>query len=63
MIDDSLRTVTVVKRRDEARNIVSFELADPDGADLPAFSTGSHIDVTIPGGFVRQYSLCNSSSE
>jgi vanillate O-demethylase ferredoxin subunit len=63
MTDDSLRPVIVVKRSDEAHNMVSFELADPDGADLPAFSAGSHIDVTIPGGLVRQYSLCNSSSE
>jgi len=43
--------------------MVSFELVDPNGAELPAFSAGSHIDVTIPGGLVRQYSLCNSTSE
>jgi len=27
----------------------------------PAFSAGAHVDLTIPGGWVRQYSLCNSS--
>lgn len=63
MIDDTLRPVIVAKKTNEAHNMASFELTDPDGADLPAFSAGSHIDVTIPGGLVRQYSLCNSSSE
>ncbi|MGZ5889499.1 MAG: PDR/VanB family oxidoreductase [Hyphomicrobium sp.] len=63
MTEDALRPVIVAKKTDEAHNIVSFELVDPNGAELPAFSAGSHVDVTIPGGFVRQYSLCNSSSE
>ena len=34
-----------------------------DGAALPAFSAGSHIDVQVPGGITRQYSLCNDSTE
>src|SRR5208282_2800939 len=63
MIDDTLRPLIVAKKTDEAYNMVSFELVDPNGAELPAFSAGSHIDVTIPGGLVRQYSLCNSTSE
>jgi len=63
MIDDTLRPLIVAKKTDEAHNMVSFELVDPNGAELPAFSAGSHIDVTIPGGLVRQYSLCNSTSD
>ena len=63
MTEDALRPVIVAKKTEEAHNIVSFELVDPNGAELPAFSAGSHVDVTIPGGFVRQHSLCNSSSE
>ncbi len=63
MTDDALRPVIVAKKTDEAHNIVAFELVDPNGAELPAFSAGSHIDVTIPGDLVRQYSLCNSSTE
>ena len=30
---------------------------------LPAFSAGSHIDVQLPNGLTRQYSLCNDPSE
>ncbi|MEO7128774.1 MAG: PDR/VanB family oxidoreductase [Rhodoferax sp.] len=53
----------VVKKTREADDIVSFELARADGAPLPAFSAGSHIDVQVPGGLTRQYSLCNASVE
>jgi vanillate monooxygenase ferredoxin subunit len=61
--DDTVRPVIVAKKTDEAHNIVSFELVDPNGAELPAFSAGSHLDVTGPTGIMRQYSLCNSASE
>ena len=49
--------------RDETLAIKSFELVDPDGLDLPGFTAGSHVDVTLPDGQVRQYSLCNSPAE
>jgi vanillate O-demethylase ferredoxin subunit len=55
--------VKVVRRKQEAQDIASFELARPDGAPLPAFSAGSHIDVQVPGGLTRQYSLCNDAAE
>ena len=47
----------------EAEGINTFELVDPDGSDLPAFAAGAHIDVHVPGGFLRQYSLCNDPRE
>jgi vanillate O-demethylase ferredoxin subunit len=53
----------VLRRTDEAQDIAGFELADPGGAPLPPFSAGSHIDVHVPGGPVRQYSLCNDAEE
>ncbi|WP_249672644.1 PDR/VanB family oxidoreductase [Pseudomonas abieticivorans] len=55
--------VTVLARNDEALDICSLELAAVDGAPLPAFSAGAHIDVHLPGGLVRQYSLCNHPGE
>jgi vanillate O-demethylase ferredoxin subunit len=55
--------VQVVRKTVEAEGIAGFELARPDGAPLPAFSAGSHIDVQLPGGLTRQYSLCNDSLE
>ena len=53
--------VKVVRKAREAEGIASFELARADGAALPPFSAGSHIDVQVPGGLTRQYSLCNDS--
>lgn len=47
----------------EAVDIDCLELVDARGAQLPAFSAGSHIDVHLPGGLIRQYSLCNKATE
>ena len=56
-------TVRVTARTAEALDICSFELVEAQGHGMPAFSAGSHVDVTINGGFTRQYSLCNDPSE
>ena len=48
---------------DAAKGIRSFELIHPDGADLPPFSAGAHIQVRVPCGLLRKYSLCNDPSE
>ena len=55
--------VKVLRKTQEARDIASFELVKPDGSALPGFSAGSHIDVQVPGGLTRQYSLCNDAAE
>ena len=55
--------VVVVSRNNEAQGICTYELASADGSALPAFSAGSHIDVHLPGGLIRQYSLCNHPDE
>ena len=55
--------VRVARRVEEADGICSFELV-PQGVDeLPAFTAGSHIDVHVAPGLVRQYSLSNDPSE
>ena len=55
--------VRVARKTTEAEGICSFELVAADGRPLPAFSAGSHIDVHVPAGLVRQYSLCNDPGE
>jgi tetrachlorobenzoquinone reductase len=47
----------------EAEGILSYELRDPSGAALPAFTAGSHIDLNLPTGLVRSYSLVNPQDE
>jgi vanillate O-demethylase ferredoxin subunit len=55
--------VRVARKADEAVDICSFELMSADDAPLPAFSAGSHVDVHLPNGLTRQYSLCNDPAE
>ena len=55
--------VVVVAKATEAEDICSLTLAAVDGSALPAFAAGAHVDVHLPGGLVRQYSLCNDPAE
>lgn len=55
--------VRVARKAQEALDIVTLELVAIDGHTLPAFSAGSHVDVQLPGGITRQYSLCNDPKE
>jgi len=55
--------VQVAARHNEALDICSYELIRVDGQPLPAFTAGAHIDVHLPGGVIRQYSLCNHPEE
>lgn len=55
--------VVVTSRTTEAQDICSYELASVDGNPLPPFSAGAHIDLHLPDGLIRQYSLCNHPEE
>ncbi len=46
-----------------AEGIVSVELRAAGGEPLPPFSAGAHIDLYLPGGMVRSYSLVNPQEE
>ena len=43
--------------------ITSFALRRSDGAALPPFSAGSHVELHLPNGLVRSYSLYNDPAE
>jgi phthalate 4,5-dioxygenase reductase component len=53
--------LTVRQKSEIADGVFLFELRSPTGADLPAFTPGSHITVTAPSGQKRRYSLCNDN--
>ncbi|MGW6696893.1 PDR/VanB family oxidoreductase [Nocardia sp. NPDC055049] len=38
--------------------IAVFELTPVDGTEFPSYTAGSHVDVHLGSGLVRQYSLC-----
>lgn len=56
MLDRTL-TVRVARIRPLTADVTAFELAHPWGGTLPGYQAGAHIDVHLPGGFTRQYSL------
>jgi vanillate O-demethylase ferredoxin subunit len=58
-----LRKVRVASRTQETDEICVIDLVSADGSPLPAFSAGAHIDIVLPSGLTRQYSLCNNPAE
>lgn len=51
-------TLQVREKDAVADGVVSLTLARPDGGRLPDWTPGSHIDLILPEGTTRQYSLC-----
>lgn len=47
----------------EAEGVVGVRLSSEDGSALPAWEPGAHIDVRLPSGTSRQYSLCGDPGE
>lgn len=56
-------TLRVARAEKIADGIHLFELRDPSGSDLPAFTPGSHVTVKTPSGAERKYSLSNDPME
>jgi ferredoxin-NADP reductase len=51
-------TLAVTRRDELADGVVGLSLQHPDGGRLPDWTPGSHIDLILPNGMTRQYSLC-----
>jgi ferredoxin-NADP reductase len=47
----------------EAPSVVSYDLRPLEEGALPGFTAGAHIDLTLPNGLIRSYSLVNPQSE
>lgn len=59
----ALLSVRIFRKIEEAEGAVRLDLVPVAGQSLPTFTAGSHIDLYLPNGLVRQYSLCNSPSD
>jgi ferredoxin-NADP reductase len=46
-----------------ATDVVVLELRDDANRPLPPFEPGAHLEVYLPNGMTRHYSLCNDSRE
>lgn len=47
----------------ESEGVLSVTLRRPDGAELPAWAPGAHLDLILPDVITRQYSLCGSPAD
>jgi ferredoxin-NADP reductase len=47
----------------QAEAVVSLTLTAPDGTPLPAWDPGAHIELGLPSGLRRQYSLCGDPAD
>jgi ferredoxin-NADP reductase len=59
---DAALRVQVVKKWQTAEGITGFKLVSIEGP-LPTYQPGAHIDVHMPNGLIRQYSLTNGPGE
>jgi ferredoxin-NADP reductase len=53
--------VTVTQARWESTGVLSLRLRGD--TPLPAWTAGSHVDLLLPSGLVRQYSLCGDPAD
>ena len=54
-------SVTTVTRESDC--VLSLQLEHPLEAGLPGWEPGAHVDVLLPNGLVRQYSLCSEPDQ
>lgn len=58
LLDVRLQAMTWV-----APGVVSLAFVAPDRAELPPFEPGAHVDVHLPDGTIRPYSLCGDPGQ
>jgi ferredoxin-NADP reductase len=46
-----------------ARDVAGVRLTHRDGAELPGWTPGAHLDLLLPSGRLRQYSLCGDPAD
>ncbi|MDT9592138.1 PDR/VanB family oxidoreductase [Nocardioides zeae] len=60
---EQVRRLRVARKEQVATDVVVLDLVDPDGAEVPAWAPGAHVDLVLPGDLVRQYSLCGDPAD
>lgn len=56
----TVRRLLVTERTSPAEGVVRLRL---EGPDLPRWEPGAHLDLVLPSGLVRQYSLCGDPAD
>jgi cytochrome P450/ferredoxin-NADP reductase len=53
----------VAERRTVATDVDAITLVRADGEPLPAWAPGAHVELRLPSGRLRQYSLCGDPAD
>lgn len=57
MTDHTARKMRVHRMEWAARDVLEIELRLPEGGDMPEYEPGAHVDLTLPNGITRSYSI------
>lgn len=60
---DRTLPMIVARKQAEATGVVSLRLESENGGVLPAWDPGAHVDLVLPSGRIRQYSLCGDPAD
>ncbi|GAB3306214.1 2Fe-2S iron-sulfur cluster binding domain-containing protein [Epidermidibacterium keratini] len=63
IVNETILDLVVERRTDVADGIITLTFAAPDGSALPAWEPGAHVDLVLPNGLTRQYSICSEPSD
>ncbi|WP_175852716.1 PDR/VanB family oxidoreductase [Burkholderia anthina] len=63
MSSNKLLQARIRTLRHEAEGVLSVELIPAPGTHFPKFDPGAHVDLHLPNGLTRSYSLLNSCDE
>lgn len=61
--EESAEIEVVAEMADVADGVRELTLRPADGSELPAWEPGAHVDLVLPSGLVRQYSLCGDPAD
>lgn len=54
---------TITRKRAIATDVAVFDIRPTDGRSLPTWEPGAHIDLVLPSGKIRQYSLSGGTAD
>lgn len=57
------RAALVRAMRQESVGVLSLELAPAEGEAIPGWEPGAHLDLVLPSGLSRSYSLCGDPTD
>ena len=62
-MDKDVKVVVIAKRSLIPDKILELKLSPADKSEINSWEPGAHIELVLPSGIVRQYSLCGDPSD